>query len=85
MKTSNNTTNNKKNSLGVINAVKHNITAYVGGALTYPGPRVTFRCDMCRKCFGPMDVRHPQYLGTAPMNQSTEVTRAQGGERALED
>jgi hypothetical protein len=69
----------------VINAIKHNITAYVGGALTYPGPRVTFRCDMCEKCFGPMDVRHPQYLGTAPMNQSIEVARAQGGERALED
>ena len=31
-----------------------------------------------------MDIRHPQYLGTAPMNQSTEVTRAQGAERALE-
>ena len=25
-----------------------------------------------------MDVRHLQYLGTAPMNQLTEVTRAQG-------
>ena len=61
------------------------ILQHVGGALTYPGPRVTFRCGMCGKCFGPMDVRHPQYLGTAPMIQSTEVTRAQGGERALED
>ena len=31
-----------------------------------------------------MDVRHPQYLGTEPMNQLTEVTRAQGGEWALQ-
>ena len=32
-----------------------------------------------------MDVRYPQYLGTAHMNQLTEVTRAQGGERVLEE
>ena len=32
-----------------------------------------------------MDVRHPQYLGTTRMNQLTEVTRVQGGERALEE
>ena len=33
---------------------------------------------MCGKCFLAMDIRHSQYLGTAPMNQLTEVTR--GGE-----
>ena len=40
---------------------------------------------MCGNDFRAMDVRHPQYLGTAPMIQLTEVTRAQGGERSLED
>ena len=50
------------------NASKHNITTYVGGALTQPGPKGNFICDMCGKCFRAMD-----------------VTRAQGGERALED
>ena len=32
-----------------------------------------------------MDVRPPQYLETSLMNQSTEVTMAQGGEWVLED
>ena len=36
---------------------------------------MTFRCYMCGKCFRAMNVRHPQYLGTAPMNQLTEVIR----------
>ena len=43
---------------------------------------MAFRCDMCGKCFRALDVRHPQYFGTAPMNQLTEVTRAQEGSGA---
>ena len=56
-----------------------NTILYVGGALTKPGPRETFRCDMCGKCFRAMDIRHPKYLGA--MNQLIVVTRAQGGDR----
>ena len=47
------------------------LNTYVGEALTEPGPRVTFRFDMCGKCFRAMNVRHPHYLGTAPVNQLT--------------
>ena len=65
--------------LQVYNASKYNITTYMGG------PRGTFGCDMCGKWFRALDVRHPQYLGKAPLNQLTEVTRVKGGERVLED
>jgi hypothetical protein len=30
---------------------------------------------MCGKCFRAMDVRHPQYVETEPMNQLTDVIR----------